>query len=75
VSQKTQNNKENGQKRRNIDCFLPLFYSIQHTDRLGTQEEVLSFYSKRFSKPLILDKFYQTDVENALVLHVISMKY
>jgi len=73
VSQKAQNNKENGRKRRNIDWFLPLFHSIQHTDRIGTQEEVLSFHSKRFSKPLILDKFYVSDVENARVLHVMAV--
>ena len=36
---------------------------------------VSSFYSKHLSKPLILDKVYQTDAENALVLHVICMKY
>ena len=38
------------------------------------EEEVLSFYSKHFSKPLILDKVYQTDLENAIVLLVICKK-
>ena len=38
------------------------------------EEEVLSFYSKHFSKPLILDKVYQTDFDIALVLLVICMK-
>ena len=38
------------------------------------KEEISNFYSKHFSKPLILDKVYQTDVENALVLLVIRMK-
>ena len=52
-----------------------LFLSIQLTDRLGTlgllkkRYKLLTFY-----RPLILDKVYETDVENALVLLVICMK-
>jgi len=33
ASQNTQNNKENDRNRRNIDCFFPLFHSIQHRKR------------------------------------------
>ena len=46
--------------------------SIRYTRAF--KEEISNFYSKHFSKPLILDKVYQTDVENALVLLVIRMK-
>ena len=53
--------------------FYTAHSSIRYTRAF--KEEVSSFYSKHFSKLLILDKFYQTDVENALVLLVICMKY
>ena len=53
--------------------FYTAHLSIRYTRAF--KEEVSSFYSKHFSKPLILDKVYQTDVENALVLLVICMKY
>ena len=45
--------------------FYTAHWSIRYTRAF--KEEVSSFYSKHFSKPLILDKFYQTDVENALI--------
>ena len=57
-------------------CFFSFYivhWSIRYTRAF--KEEASSFYSKQFSKPLILDKVYQTDVENALVLLVICMKY
>ena len=49
--------------------FYTAHRSIRYTRAF--KEEVSSFYSKHFSKPLNLDKVYQTDVENSLVLLVI----
>ena len=53
--------------------FYTAHWSIRYTRAF--KEEVSSFYSKHFSKLLILYKAYQTDVENALVLFVTCMKY
>ena len=53
--------------------FYTALWSIRYTRAF--KEEAWSFYSKHFSKPFILDKVYQTDVENSLVLLVICMKY
>ena len=55
---------ENGQHRLLLAffSFYTEHWSIRYTRAF--KEELSSFYSKHFSKPLNLDKVYQTDVEN-----------